>query len=284
MSVKIRDALLLLCLSVCFLPSVGAVDVIDSQEYIRLTLERDAYFEFPLMLQNVNEVTTVKSSGKIDGWIAFWGKEEHEYDIYPGQSYVLVTVSVPEKADLGEYYGEIKTGDTVLSKIRVKVTLELNEVMSHETLSDVDKEMGTLRDKVEELTDTVSELRQNVATLEYNVSEKMEDIYEYQKDLDALEKEKSSLEKSHEKLAGDYGELQEKYSEAAASNEELNALTGALVGVHLPGAIVGGIILGVLLVATIIRREQVKRRLKKRIKRVIGKSDARDEFRYSFKR
>ncbi len=282
MSVKIRGALLLLCLSVCLLPSVGAVGVIDGQEDIRLTLERGAYFEFPLLLQNVNEITTIESSDKINEWIAFWGKDDHDYDIYPGQSYVLVTISVPEKADLGEYYGEIKTGNTVLSKIRVKVTLELNEAMSYETLSDVDKEMGTLRDKVGELTDTVSDLRKNVATLEYNVSEKMEDIYEYQKDLDALEKEKSALEKSHEELAGDYEELQEKYSETAASNEELNQITGSMVSVQLPGMFLGGIILGILFVVTVIRREHVKRNLKKRIKRAIGKSG--DDFRYSFKR
>jgi hypothetical protein len=278
MDAKLSGILLICCLSLSLLlPSVNAVDVIESQEDITLTLERDSCYEFPLMLQNVDEITTVESAGEIDGWITFWGKDDHEYDIYPGQSYVLVYIDVPEKADLGEYEGEIKAGTKTLTEIRVKVTLDLSTVIANEEVAD-------LHDKVGTLTDDVAELRNQVATLEHTVTQKVEEIQKYQKDLAALEDEKDALEKEHAELSEDYEELEENYNEAAESNEELSALTGAMVGVHLPSAIVGGIILGVLLVTAIIRRELVKKKLKNKLKSAVGRSEHRDEFRYSFKK
>ncbi len=282
MALKVSGILAITFVALCLVAAPAqAVDVLESQEDIVLTLERGTSHEFPLLLQNVDEISTLESAGDIEGWIGFWEDGENEYEIYPGQSYVQIVIDVPDDEDLGEYDGEVRWDGKTLSTISVKVTLELNDVMSYETLSDMDDDVGALQDRVELLTDGIIDLRTQVATLEYNMSEKVEEIYEYQKDLTELEKEKTELERKHEDLSEDYVELEEKYSEVSESNEELNALTGALAGTQVPGMFIGGLLAGVIAMAVIIRREEVKRKVKRKLSNSMDRSK-KDEFKYSF--
>ncbi len=276
MSAKIRDVLAFSLLALFLLmPSAQSVETLESQEDITLTIERGTAYEFPLMLGGVDESMELSIDGDIEDWAGFGSGTERKVTISAWQPYVIVKIDVPDDEDLGEYGGEILADGSVISELTVKVTLDLSSVMANEEVAD-------LQDKVGALTDDVGELRTQVATLEHTVTQKVSEIQEYQKDLDALEKEKAALEKDHAELSENYEELQENYNEAASSNEELSAITGSMVGVYLPGSVAGGIILGVLTMVTIIRREQVKRSLKKKLKNAVGKSEQRDEFRYSF--
>ncbi len=269
MAVKVRHAFLLSLLAMfIILPSVQAVGVLESQEDVTLTLERGSTYEFPLMLRDVDESMELSIDGEIEDWVGFGNGMESKITITAWQPYVILKIEIPDDEELGEYDGEILAGDSVISEMIIKVTLDLSNVIANEEVAD-------LQDKVDILTDSVRELRSHVATLEYNVSEKVGEIYEYQKDLNMLEKE-------NEELTEKNIELEEKYIETATTNEELNDLTGALVGTQLPGMFIGGMLIGVITMVTILNRGEVKRRLKKKLGMTVEKPHHK-EFKYSFK-
>jgi hypothetical protein len=255
------------------LSSVQAVNVLDkSQEDITLILERGAEYEFPILLQDVDKIMIIKTEGDIDSWIGIWGDPERE--IFPGLPYVLVTISVPDDAELGEYTGEITAEGNTVSFITVKVTPQFTKVIANDALSAMDEEVGALGERVVILTDSIADLRSEVAVLEHNVSDKVEQIYQYQKDLDALEKEKNDLEESYE-------ELQEEHTQKEEEFTELETFTGAVVGTQLPGMFVGGIILGIIITIVIFSRENVKKKIVRKVKKTAG-MDTREDFRYSY--
>ncbi|UCD02837.1 MAG: hypothetical protein JSV63_03575 [Candidatus Aenigmatarchaeota archaeon] len=272
MSAKISACLASFFVLFLFSSPAGAIDVLDeSQEDITLILEQGADYDFPLLLQDVDKITNVTTEGDIDDWIGIWGDSERQ--IFPGLPYILVTISVPAKAELGEYDGEITADGKTLSYITVKVIPKFSDVIAHETLSDMGEEVGALGDRVFKLTEDIQELRNQIALLEHDVSEKVEEIYQYQKNLDALEKEKNALETSYQNLQTEYDETEE-------SNRQLNELTGALVGTQLPGMFIGGILLGIVLTFVLANRQKLKRKI---VKKITGRDpgDAKD-FRYSY--
>jgi outer membrane murein-binding lipoprotein Lpp len=260
--------------AVLAVPQACALEVIDNQKNIELTIERGDSYEFPLLLQNVQEKRTLSSYGDVSGWVRIFGVEE--FEVNPAMGYVMVSIEVPSDIELGEYEGVIRSDGTAVSKIRVKVTLELSDVKAYEKLSDVDKEVGTLQEKVSTLTSDISSLRTQVATLESEVSQKMEEIYEYQKDL-------NELEANNEKLEKELTDLRGKYEEAEVSNEELNEITGMLIGTQLPGMFLGGLILGAIAVTAIVKRELVKKKLRDKVKRSGSMPKDEGGFRYSYK-
>ena len=256
------------------------LSVLESQETVTMTIERGSTQSFPLILQNAQEKSTIKAAGDASPWISFWEEGSGEYETYPGQAYILVIIDVPSDTDLGEYDAEIRSDSTVLSEIRLKVTLELSDVKSYVKLSDVDKEVGTLKDKVGSLSTGVSDLKSEVSVLETRLSEKMEEVYEYQKNLTEVENE-------NEQLSEEVASLRYKLASAEQSNEELNQFTGMLVGAQIPGMFLGGLILGIIIVTTIINREMVKKKLKEKTRRKASQGTApqkkEEPFRYSWK-
>ncbi|MCK4714417.1 MAG: hypothetical protein KAT35_02495, partial [Candidatus Aenigmarchaeota archaeon] len=209
MTTKIRDVFVFSLLALfLLLPSVQSIEILEIQEDITLTMERGSTYEFPLMLRDVDESMELSIDGEIEDWAGFGSGMESEITITAWQPYVILKIKVPDDEELGEDNGEILAGDSVISEITVKVTLDLSNVIAN-------KDVADLQDKVDVLTDSIRDLRSHVATLEYNVSEKVEKIYEYQKDLTMLEKENEQLTEENE-------ELEVKYTETAATNEELN--------------------------------------------------------------
>lgn len=272
MSVKMRDAFVFSLMALfLILPPAQAIDVLDFQEDILLTMEQGASYEFTLTLQNVDEETTLETDGDIDDWIRFWN-DDSDADISPGQPYVVVTVTVPDDAELGEYTGEIQADGKTLSDIRVKVTLELGDVIAYDALSDMDEKVGSLEDKVGDLTESISGLRTEVAVLEYNLSKRVDEIFEYQKDLDDTKKEKDKYKKRYE-------DTLELYTESEETNRELNDFTGAVVGTQVPGMFMGGILIGIFLTIVITSRSNFKKKL---LSKISG-SSGRDGYRYSYK-
>jgi len=271
MTTKIRDVFVFSLLALfLLLPSVQSIEILEIQEDVTLTMERGSTYEFPLLLRDVDESIELSIDGEIEDFLGFGSGMDSKITITAWQPYVILKIKVPDDEELGEYNGEILAGDSVISEIIVKVTLDLSNVIANEDVAD-------LQDRVDILTDSIRDLRSNVATLEYNVAEKVGEIYEYQKDLTMLEKE-------NEQLSEKNIELEEKYTETAATNDELNELTGALVGTQLPGMFIGGILLGILTMVTIIRREALKRKLKRKLGMSVAEKHHHKEFKYSFKK
>ncbi|MBN1896368.1 MAG: hypothetical protein JW789_01415 [Candidatus Aenigmarchaeota archaeon] len=259
-------------------PYASAINAMDSQKDITIVIERGNSYEFPLILQNVDDDSGIEILGDKDGWVGFWNPDAYQYTVITGQFLVLISIEVPENANLGEYDFEITSGTNVISKLKLKVTIQLSDAKAYEKLADVDNEVGDLKTKVLVLSDDIGDLRSDVATLEYSLSEKVSEIQDYQKDLTKLETE-------NEKLSDDLDEVSELYQNASKKNEELTTFTGMLVNTQIPGMFTMGIILGITLVTVIVKREIVKRKVKSKIKC----SDSRqkpqkdkDLFRYSY--
>jgi len=267
---------------ILLIPVASAVSVDESQESIVLVLERGTTYEFPLLAQDIEKTATIKASGEISDWIAFGEDKDSEYEIYPSYlTKVLVSITIPDDAELGEYEGEIEADSMKLSSLEIKVTLELSDAKAYEQLSDVDEEVGRLKEKVESMTDSMNSMRVQLATLEEEVSDKMQDIYAYQKNLTALENEKSRLESEKAEIEQNLKNLQAKSEGLEESNRQLNEMTGMLVGTQLPGMFFGGIILGVIAVTLIVKRAHVAKKIKSRVQRVSGRGKE-EKFRYRF--
>ena len=273
MNAKIFSSFVYVLIVLSLISTASAIEVLDeSQDDITLILEQGSEYEFPLLIHDISGETLIKSEGKIDDWISIWG--ESEMKIFPGNTFVRISINVPEEADLGEYTGEVTADGKTLSFFTIKVTPKYTEVIAHESLSSMDEEVGTLGERVLALTTDIGELRTQIAVLEDDINKKVEEIYQYQKDLDALEKEREELEASYESL-------QEDYSESEAQVTELNEITGALVGTQMPGMLIGGILLGIILTIFLINRQKVKRKV---VKRFTGNDPGDDKnFRYSYK-
>ncbi len=277
-------SLLGISLSLILLPPLtSALSVPASQEDIYLTMERGSSHHLFLLVNNVEELVTLRADGEIEDWITFGENKKAEYNISPSYSteIVLVTISVPAKTELAEYKGSVKADGKKLSSLEIKVTLELSDAKAYEQLSDVDEEVGRLKEKVESLTDSMNSMRVQLATLEEEVSDKMQDIYAYQKNLTALENEKSRLESEKAEIEQNLKNLQVKSEGLEESNRQLNEMTGMLVGTQLPGMFFGGIILGVIAVTLIVKRAHVAKKIKSRVQRISGR-EKEEKFRYHF--
>ena len=246
---RFLNAFTAVCLSVVLLaPIAAAIDVPPTQETVTLTMERGSSHSFFLLVQEVYEARTLSGGGDIGDWITFGDGKLEEIEI--PQSFqtniVLVTVTVPDDIELNEYEGVINEDGRRLSTIRVKVTLELSDAKAYSKLSDVDKEVSELEERVETMTGSLNSMRTQVATLEKEVSDKMQEIYEYQRDVTTLEDEKERLETENADLGQELSELTSKSQELEASNEQLNEMTGMLVGTQMPGMFFAGILLGMI--------------------------------------
>ncbi len=257
-----------------------ALDVLSSQEDMTLTIERGDSLQFALILQNVQEKATVKATGEIADWTGFWDDGEGEYDVYPGQGYIIVRIDVPQDAETGEYDGQIVSGSDVLSRITVRATAELTDVKAYEKLSDVGEQVGNLRSDLSTISGAVSGIKSKVESLESDLPGQMESACGNQQDITELENE-------NQKLSDEIDGLSASLTEAEESNKELNDFTGMLVGTQIPGTFVGGLILGIAIVTLVINREMVKKRLKQSEKKPSSKSrdqpaHREDTFRYSY--
>jgi peptidoglycan hydrolase CwlO-like protein len=263
--------------------SIHAQSVPESQEDMKLTMERGSSFQFFLLVNDVEEEVTLIAEGDIEDWVRFGEGKLAEMNITPTfyTSVVLVTVTVPDDMELGEYEGVINADNAKLASLEIKVTLELSDAKAYEQLSDVDKEVSGLKDKVESQTDSLNSMRIQLATLKKEVSDRMEEIYEYQRDLVELEDAKSALETENSELQQDLESLQAKSDDLEESNRQLNEMTGMLVGTQLPGMFLGGVILGVIFVTLVIKRSHVAKKIKTRIQRARGKG-REESFRYNF--
>jgi len=265
--------------------SAQAIEVPESQRSIIITIERGASFSFPLILKDINEVKTVKASGEADAWIKFGPDGESKYEIYPSDQTTIdpVTIEVPEDEDLGEYEAEITAGTSILTKVIVKVTLELSDTKAYEKLSAVDEEVGFLRETVYNLSATLDSVRSELSDYKEQVSENMNEISEYQKDLQKLEEDNQQLQTQNSELSDSLQTLETRYTTAEESNRELNALTGMMASTHLPGMFLGGLAVGIISLTLIIKREHVARKIKKKMNEKAHENKKKDNFSYSFK-
>ena len=266
-------------------PASSAVSVPSTQEVIRLTIERGSSYDFFLIVSDVDEEIKLTADGDTEDWVGFGEEKKAEINVSSSfyMTIVWVTVSIPDDTDLDEYTGTIKADGRKLSELEVKVTLELSDAKAFEKLSDVDEEVGTLRDQIESLTDSLNTMRVDMATLEAEVSSSMREINEYQKNLTELENERNSLLSENSGLESDLNVFKEKSVELEESNKELNAITGSLISTQLPGMFFGGIILGVIIVTLVIKRAHVLEKIKSRGKKMKGPEKEKErKFKYSF--
>jgi len=255
-------------------PQCSAVSAIDSQKSIALTMEKGSLIEIPVVIQDVSKVAEISTTGEITDWVRFWGNHT-TYDIFPGQTYILVTIAVPEDTSLGEYEGVIKAGSETLTKLRIKVSIKLEDAKAYQEMDAVDKQINTLRDRISDLTSDIRMLRVQVVTLQYNMTKKVEEIYEYQKNLDELEKENTNLKENLQ-------EAEKKYTEFREENKKLSSLTGSLVSTQIPGMFITGIVLGVITMVLAFRREHYKRKVKHKLSKISVRKKKDEQFRYSF--
>jgi FtsZ-binding cell division protein ZapB len=281
---RFLNTFLAVCLSIALLlPSASATDVPSTQESMDFTIERGSSHSFFLLVSELSSDVTLSGGGDIGDWISFGDGKLNEIKI-PETSViniVLVTIDVPDGIDLDEYDGVINENGRRLSLLRVKVTLDLSDAKSFEQLSDVDKEVTGLQEKVESLTGSLVNVRSQLATLEKEVSDRMEEIYKYQRDVTALEDEKARLEAENQNLDKDISALQEKSAELEESNTELNQMTGMLVGTQLPGMFFAGIMLGVVSLTLVVKREHFARKIRAKLKGT-RKHEPEERFRYSY--
>lgn len=264
-------------------PGSQAISVPSTQEQIELTIERGSSYSFFLLVNDVDEEATLTADGDTEDWVRFGEEKKTKINVSSSffMTIVLVTITVPDDTDLDEYTGTIKADGRKISGLEVKVTLELSDVKAFEKLSDVDEEVGTLRDQVKSLTDSLNTMRVDMATLEAEVSTSMDEIYKYQKNLTALENERNSLLSENTNLEGDLQQFMVKSSELEESNRQLNDITGFLISTQLPGMFLGGIILGIIVVTLVVKRAHVAKRIKSRVKRLRGR-EKEEGFRYNF--
>ncbi|MBN2330417.1 MAG: hypothetical protein JXC85_01250 [Candidatus Aenigmarchaeota archaeon] len=260
-----------------------AISVPSAQENIDLTIERGSSYSFFMLVNDVDEEAVLTAEGEIDDWVRFGEDKKTKINVSSSffMTIVLVTITVPEGMDLDEYTGMIKADGRKISSLAVKVTLELSDAKAFEQLSDVDKEVGNLKDKVESLTESLNMMRVDVATLEAEVSSRMQEIYEYQRNLTVLEDERDSLLSENTELESELNEFMDRSAELEESNKELNAITGSLISTQLPGMFFGGVILGIIAVTLVVKRAHVAKKLKSRVKRLAGRGKE-EGFRYSF--
>lgn len=260
--------------SLFLIQQCSAISAIDSQKSMTLTIEKGSSLEMPVVIQDVSEVTEIKATGDIADWVSFWGNHS-TYDIFPGQTYILVSIDVPDDAKLGEYDGTIKAGSDTVSRIRIKVTIKLADAKAYQEMEAVDKQVNSLKDRVSDLTSDIKMLRTQVVTLQYNMTKKVEEIYKYQRDLSELEKDNSELKESLQ-------EIKNQYAEVKKENEKLNSLTGSLVSTQIPGMFLVGIVIGVFAMLVTFRREHYKRHVKSKLSMISKRRKKEEQFRYSF--
>jgi DNA repair exonuclease SbcCD ATPase subunit len=236
-----------------------------------------------MIVNDVERPVKVKADGEIKDWVTFGEEKTPEFNLSPTYftNIILVTVSVPKDAELEALEGNIIADDKILSKLQIKVTVELNDAKAYSQLSDVDKEVGQLRDSVESFIVSLNEMRFQMATLEEEVSQKMKEIAEYQKNLTILEKQNKELSAKNQELTTQLTGLQSRASNLEEHNNELSQLTGMLIGDQMPGLFFGGIALGVIALTLGIHRNSIRKRIRSRAnnfnERVKG-----ERFRYKF--
>jgi hypothetical protein len=267
-------------------PGAHAISVPNTQEQVEVTIERDSSHSFFLLISDVDEETILTSDGDIKDWVRFGEEKQKQINVSSSffMTIVLVTISVPDDADLDEYTGKIRADGRRLTDLRVKVTLELSDVKAFEQLSDVDEEVGSLNEQVEHLTDSLNTMRVDMAALEAEVSSSMVEISDYQKNLSALEKERNELASENNQLLSELKSIKDKTAELEQSNQELNAITGSLISTQVPGMFLGGIILGIVIVTLVLKRDRVIEKIRSRSKKMKGPDSEKkeDKFRYSF--
>jgi len=252
-------------LSIAFLPSpADALTVGVGQDSMVIVIERGQTFNFILNLRDINTAGTLRFTGAIAGWSVFSSNMSPEYQIYPATfNEIPVTISIPKDQELGEYDGEIVLdGVATLSKIKVKVTLELSDAKAYQKLSEVDKKVGTLNEQVGSLTDMIGSLRRQIISMEEEVSDKMEEVRLYQKNLTMLENENKALKADKARLEESNKILQQNAQNLETSNRQLDELTGMMATTEIPGMFMLGMIIGILCVALVVKRNSLAMKIK----------------------
>jgi len=247
--------------SLAALPNQASA-VLAYPDNVVLTIERGASVVYPINLYEIRDPTVITARGDAAGWIKFGGNStEFAIDnvlLYIQGLPILLTISVPENQALNEYEADLMDSrGTILTTFRIKVTLELADVKAFEMMSDMDKEVGTLKDKVEDLTDTVTTTRTQMTSLEDEVQEKMREIYQYQKNLSDLEAENLAVKAENAAFSVEVASLRSRSASLEDSNTELTKTTGMMTSVELPGMLMLGLILGALMVTLVLEREAI---------------------------
>jgi len=221
-----------------------ATTVQSGQETIDVIIE-DGNSRIIFLGVNSDGGESVTTSGSIYSWTML-GSDNEESITFPasGTQWLRINITVPDNQELGDYSGTITTDGTVLSTIRVTVTLSTAEIESLKTLSDVENKISSLESNIDSyLDEQLSELKEQINTIKSELSLSIQSIKEYEQEIRTLRDENEVLDDSVEELNTIVDGLE---SMSASLNNERESLviTGNMLRVESNILFVVGILIG----------------------------------------
>lgn len=247
----------LIFLLFCF-PLVTAVETIENQKNIIMTVERGKEYTFYLILKNVNESFVLSSSGDASKWITFGDENMDNYEITNliNQS-VKISIFVPGNAETRKYTANILADDFVLSQIEISVvdiTNTINEISKRLEILSKDVENLKIKQKNIEIktenlvskTHFIMNAQNNITSLTKDIEKMVSDFFKYIKSVNEIEEK---FKKEKEGLLKKINDLENKTSNLRAKNEELMKLTGKLTFNYSSISFFIGLIFGIIIIS-----------------------------------
>jgi chaperonin cofactor prefoldin len=249
-----KPAFLVFMFLILNIGTANAINTVDSQEDIFLNIERGRSYTFPLLLENIQLGETITSHGGISSWIGFGSNNEDNYTLNAFVSALPVNISVPDSAEIGEYSGDIRSGETIISRITVSVTLSAHDIITLQGLSDVNARIAELESRLNSMLDSdINDIRNEINTIKDDLSLSITNVINYNKNVTSLEEYINQMEEDKENLENRISGLEARAGMLESENQGLE-FTGNVMRGQSPVIFVIGIVLGVAISYIFLKR------------------------------